>query len=118
MVPLRPSTIIRPVLVFCGVLWIYDVGHSQLYEVETGAILRAQREASPPETGSHIPDQTSVFKVSPIVSAEALASGDDQGICQDTLSGATVDDLVRRATSVVSIMLGRSASSFGHACPG
>ncbi len=91
MVPLRPSTIICPVLVFSGVLWIYDVGHSQLYEVETAAILRAQKEAASPASASHIPDQTTAFRASPIVSAEALASGDDQGIVESNFS--VVDSL-------------------------
>ncbi|TIX90511.1 hypothetical protein [Rhizobium sp. P44RR-XXIV] len=91
MTPLRPSTIICPVLVFSASLWVYDVGQSQLYEVETAAILRAQRDTSPPETGSHVGDQAGTFGAAPIVSAEALASGDDQGVVESNFS--VVDSL-------------------------
>jgi len=37
---------------------------------------------------------------------------------QDTLSGATVDDLVRRLRLSFPSSRGCSGSSFGHACPG
>ncbi|QND23861.1 hypothetical protein HB774_30705 (plasmid) [Rhizobium leguminosarum bv. viciae] len=94
MVPFRPSTIIRSVLALAAILYVYDVGRSQFYKSETAALLRGQGKVSPPEPGLHVADQTDVFKISPrreyltslIVSAEALATGDDQGIVESNFS--------------------------------
>lgn len=94
MVPLRPGMIIRSVLAFAAILYVYDVGRSQIYKIETAALLRAQREVSPPEPGLHVTDQANAFKISPqreyltslIVSAEALATGDDQRIVESNFS--------------------------------